>query len=93
MTAASVAESELAEVLVRALNLDHIQPAEVDPSAPLFGSQADGWGLDSIDALEIALTVQQKYGVELRSEDEAVRPAFATLRTLSALIQERRPSR
>ncbi|MGH8518436.1 MAG: phosphopantetheine-binding protein [Panacagrimonas sp.] len=93
MMAASVAESELAELLVRALNLEHILPAKVDPSAPLFGSHTDGWGLDSIDALEIALTVQQNYGVELRSEDEAVRPAFATLRTLSALIQERRPSR
>ena len=55
----------------------------VDPSAALFGSSADSIGLDSIDALEIALMIQQHYGVELRSEDAAARGAFGSLRALT----------
>lgn len=90
MTACTAAERELAEVLVAALNLEHIKPGEVDPAARLFGSHEEGWGLDSIDALEIALAIQQKYGVELRSEDEEVKQAFASLRALSTLVQSRR---
>lgn len=83
-------EREVAALLVGALNMEHIDPATVDPTAALFGTHASGWGLDSIDALEIALAIQQKYGVELRSDDEAVRPAFESLRTLTALIVQRR---
>lgn len=90
MMALSAAEQELAELMIGALNLDHLQAAAVDPEAPLFGSHERGWGLDSIDALEIALSVQQKYGVELRSDDEELRTAFASLRALSALVQQRR---
>ncbi len=90
MTDASAAERELAELLIGALNLEHLDAQTVNPEAALFGGDADGWGLDSIDALEIALAVQQKYGVELRSEDEEVKPAFASLRTLNALVQVRR---
>lgn len=90
MTDASAAERELADLLIGALNLEHLEANAVDPEAALFGDAEGGWGLDSIDALEIALAVQQKYGVELRSEDEEVKPAFASLRTLNALVQQRR---
>ncbi len=90
MTAQTAAEREMAELLIGALNMTHLAAAEVDPTAPLFSNTGGGWGLDSIDALEIALAVQQQYGVELRSEDEAVKPAFASLRTLTALILSRR---
>lgn len=90
MSDASAAERELAELLIGALNLDHIDAQSVNAEASLFGDGEDAWGLDSIDALEIALAVQQKYGVELRSEDEEVKPAFASLRTLNQLVQQRR---
>jgi acyl carrier protein len=83
------AEHELAELLIQALNLEGRDARTTDPEAPLFGSHETGWGLDSIDALEIALAVQQRYGVVLRSEDEAVRQAFASLRSLSDFVQER----
>ncbi len=49
----------------------------------MFG---DGLGLDSIDALELALAIAQKYGVQLKSEDEATREAFASLASLSEFI-------
>ena len=90
MMSATTAEREMAELLVGALNLEHIQAAEVDPAAPLFGQQTGSWGLDSIDALEMALAIQQKYAVELRSEDPDVRKAFASLRALTAHVASRR---
>lgn len=90
MTAQSADEREMATLLVSALSLEHIQAAEVDPDAPLFGAQEGGWGLDSIDALEMALAIKQHYGVELRSEDETVKNGFRSLRTLTALVVERR---
>ena len=83
-------EIELAQLLVTALNLEGMEPAGIDPDAPLFGAHGSGWGLDSIDALEIALAIQQHYGVEIRSEDEAVKQAFASIRALSAHIAARR---
>ncbi|MEQ1440499.1 phosphopantetheine-binding protein [Fontimonas sp. SYSU GA230001] len=89
-TGQSAAEREMAELLVAALNLEHIDAAAVDPSAPLFGADRNGWGLDSIDALEMALAIKQRYGVELRSEDETVKKAFESLRSLTALVAERR---
>lgn len=83
-------ELELAEILIAALNLEGMQASEVDPAAPLFGAPGEGWGLDSIDALEIALAIQQRYGVEIRSEDEAVKQAFASLGALTAHVAAHR---
>jgi acyl carrier protein len=80
----------MAEVIVAALSLEHIQAAEVDPAMPLFGQVNPGWGLDSIDALEIVLAIQQKYGVELKADDASVTRAFASLRALTQLVAERR---
>jgi acyl carrier protein len=73
----------MAQRLVQVLGLEHITPESIQPSAPLFGSSLDSVGLDSIDALEIALMIQQHYGVELRSDDVAVRAAFGSLRSLT----------
>ena len=67
-------ESELAELIVQALNLE-IRPDEIDPEAPLFG---EGLGLDSIDLLEIALAVSKKYGFKLPS---AWKPTSSPCRT------------
>ncbi len=86
-------EMELATLLIGALNLEGKDLATVDPESPLFGDYGAGWGLDSIDALEIALAIQQKYGVELRAEDETSRRAFASLRELSAFVAASRADR
>jgi len=83
MAGQTAEESLMAQRLVAALGLDHVSPDAIAPTAPLFGSAADGIGLDSIDALEIALMIQQQYGVELRSDDPAARGAFASLRALT----------
>ena len=84
------AERELAALVIAALNLEDRQADAVDVTVPLFGSATSGWGLDSIDALEIVLAIQQKYGVELRAEDDTVTKAFSSLRALTELVSERR---
>lgn len=83
----TAAQREMAELLVEALNLEDITAEEIDPSESLFG---DGLGLDSIDALEIALAISQKYGVQMQAEDENTRNAFATLSSLVEFVEANR---
>ena len=79
-------ERELAQLFVEALNLE--TPAEeVDVTATLFG---DGLGLDSIDILEVALAISQRYGFQLRSDDENNQKIFRNLRSLAAHIAAHR---
>ena len=84
-TAQTAAESELAQLLVESLNLEGVEPAGIDPETRLFG---EGLGLDSIDALELALAISKKYGFQLRSDSDENRRIFASLRALSAHIQQ-----
>ena len=89
MAELSVLEQEVAELIIDALNLEDISPADIDPEAALF---RDGLGLDSIDALELALAVSRKYGFQLRSDDESNVRIFASLRALSAHIEQHKPT-
>lgn len=84
MQAQTEQERELAELIVETLNLEDINPHELIPEEPLFG---DGLGLDSIDALELALAITKKYSVQLKADDKNVQQAFATLRSLSNFIE------
>ncbi len=79
-------ERDLARLIVSALSLE-VAPEEIAPEAPLFG---EGLGLDSIDALELALAVSKAYGVQLRSDDERNHQIFASLRSLAAHIEKHR---
>ena len=81
------AEHELAELIVTSLNLENRKADDIEPDAALFGSEL---GLDSIDALELALAVSKHYGFQLRSDNADNRPIFASLRALSAHIQQHR---
>lgn len=83
----SVLESEIAEILVEALDLEEVSADEIDPEEVLFG---EGLGLDSIDALEIALAISQRYGVQMKAEDEQTREAFANIRSLAKFIADAR---
>jgi acyl carrier protein len=81
-------QSEIAVLLVEALNLD-IAPATIDPEAPLYG---EGLGLDSIDILEVALVISQRYGFQLRSDDEENVRIFTSLASLADHVAANRKS-
>ena len=87
MSNQTAAETELAELLVESLNLEGVSAADIDPEAPLFGA---GLGLDSIDALELALAISKRYGFQLRSDSDENRRIFASLRALSGHVQANR---
>ena len=87
MAELSPLEKEVAELIVESLNLEDVQAEDIDPQAPLFG---DGLGLDSIDALEIALAISMRYGFQMRSDDSENQRIFGSLQSLSQYIAEHR---
>ena len=84
--AASLAEKELAQLIVTSLNLE-VSADEIEPDAPLYG---EGLGLDSIDILELSLAVSKTYGLQLKSDDENNSKIFSSLRSLNQHIQTHR---
>jgi len=83
MTEQQVIETELAQMMVQVLNLE-IKPEDIDPKQSLV----DDLGLDSLDVLEIALTVSKKYGVKLRSDNENNKQIFSCISALAQHIHQ-----
>jgi acyl carrier protein len=79
-------ERELAQLIVEALNLESTAD-EIDPAAPLY---REGLGLDSIDILEIALTISKRFGFQLQSDDADNIRIFGSLRSLNEHVQQHR---
>ena len=77
---------ELASLLVEALNLE-MRPEEITADMPLYG---DGLGLDSIDILEVALTVSKRYGFQLRADDENNDRIYTSVGSLANYIAANR---
>jgi len=69
--------------IIEQLNLVDVQTSDIDQDAPLFG---EGLGLDSIDALELVVLLEQHYGI--KTDPNKSREAFATVATLAAFIEE-----
>lgn len=90
MSVQTAAEKEMAELLVSALNLEGVKALEIQPTQPLFGAQGEGLGLDSIDALEIALAISERYGVQLRADDANNKKVFFSLRSLTEFVTQQR---
>jgi acyl carrier protein len=80
-------EQEVKELIIEALMLEDISAADIDSDAPLF---VEGLGLDSIDALELGVALQKRYGITLSAEAEDTRSHFASVKTLAALIETQR---
>ena len=78
-------EKQLAELIVESLNLEDVSAEDIDPDEQLFG---EGLGLDSIDALELALAITQKYDIQIKANDKSMQEAFGTLRTLNVYVME-----
>jgi len=76
-------EQELRHLIVDSLMLQDVRPEEIDVDAPLF---ANGLGLDSIDALELALAIERRYKVRIAADDTRNRELFASVRSLAAHV-------
>ncbi len=79
--------AELKKLIVETLALEDTTPDEIETDAPLFG---EGLGLDSIDALEIAMVLEERYGVTLDDDPESNQRIFDSIQSLSAFVAESR---
>jgi acyl carrier protein len=80
-------ELEVKQLIIDVLQLEDIGPDDIDTDAPLF---VEGLGLDSIDALELGVALQKRYGISLSADSEDTRRHFASVRALAALVQSNR---
>ena len=80
-------ELEVKELIIDVLQLEDITPADIDSAAPLC---VEGLGLDSIDALELGVALQKKYGISLSADSEDTRRHFASVQALAAMIDSHR---
>ena len=78
---------ELKVLIVETLALEDITAAEIQTDAPLF---VDGLGLDSIDSLEIAMVLEERYGVSLDNDPDTNRKIFDSVRSLGEFVTESR---
>jgi acyl carrier protein len=76
-------EQELKELIISSLELEDIQPADIESTAALFG---EGLGLDSIDALELGLAIKKKYNVRLDAESAETKKHFYSVQSLATMI-------
>ena len=76
----------LKQLVVQVLMLEGVTPEEITDDGPLFGG---GLGLDSVDALELAIHIEEQFGVRM-PEDETARAAWQSITTIAATIEARR---
>lgn len=77
---------QIQELLVTSLNLPDMTADDIDPDQDLFGEE--GLGLDSIDALELGVALQEKFNLSLKGRSEEVRAHFRTARTLAEFVEK-----
>lgn len=70
--------------IIEALNLEDLEPKDIDKDSPLFG---DGLGLDSIDALELIVLLEKNYGIKLQDPKEG-KKVFFSVQTMADYINE-----
>ena len=76
-------EREIKELIISALSLEDLKPEDIDAQAPLF---VEGLGLDSIDALELGVALQKRYGVSLSADAQETRRHFSSVQSLAAFV-------
>jgi acyl carrier protein len=81
-------ESELKAMIIEVLNLEDVAPEDIGSDEDLFGNT--GLALDSIDALEIGVALQKRYGIKVDSEDKKLRTHFQNVRTLAAFVAQQK---
>lgn len=76
-------ERELKELIVSALNLEHVAPEDIDSNEPLF---VEGLGLDSIDGLELGVAIRKKYKIKVKGSKDEIRAIFETVRSIARYV-------
>lgn len=76
-------EHDIKALIISSLALEDITPDDIASDEPLF---VNGLGLDSIDALELGLALQKRYGVTLSAESDEVRAHFASVHALAQFV-------
>ena len=82
--ASDTVRDKLKELIITELNLEGKSPDDIEDGAPLFG---EGLGLDSLDALQLAMVIEENFGVQVPEGDEA-RPIFASVDSLVDFINK-----
>ena len=80
-------EAELKELIIDALELEDVTAEDIASEEPLF---LEGLGLDSIDALELAMALEERYGVKVGDDPEQNQRIFASVRSLAAFVGAQR---
>jgi acyl carrier protein len=80
-------EQEIKELIIEALALEDVAPVDIEAEAALF---VEGLGLDSIDALELAMALEERYGVQIGDDPELNQQIFASVRNLAGFVNENR---
>lgn len=80
-------EQEIKQLIIDSLKLEDVTADQIDAEAPLF---VDGLGLDSIDALELAMAVRKKYGLSTQADDDQNRSIYSSVRSLADHVEAER---
>jgi acyl carrier protein len=80
-------EQEIAQFIIETLSLEDVTVADINPTEPLF---VKGLGLDSIDALELGVGLQKKYGIKLSADAAETKKHFSSVEALAALVETHR---
>lgn len=81
-----VTYDEIKQKIIEALNLEDITADEIEDDAPLFN---EGLGLDSVDAIELIIFLDNQYGIKIDSAGES-REVFASIKTLTDFINQKK---
>lgn len=82
-----VSELDVKELIIDALGLEDITAADIDSAAPLF---VEGLGLDSIDALELGVSIKKKYNITMNADDHSIHQHFESVQSLVNFINNRK---
>ena len=81
-------EHDIKEMIIEALKLEDIEPSDIETEAPLF---VEGLGLDSIDALDLAVAIEKRYGVKIEEDAENLPEIFQSVRPTRRCSRMRAP--
>lgn len=77
---------DIKQLIIDALGLEDIEVQDIDDQQPLFG---EGLGLDSVDALELGLALQKRFGIKIDADAKDTRSHFTNIATLAAFVTAR----